>query len=673
MKMGGSYVKVLGTFKSKERPMEKYENNSFRNINYFINKTDIDIDIKKTIVWVGAGLSYDSPTNLPLGNTLTDTFLYTMLGDEFAGKFIKYWNEHISKIKEAIHNGHIEGVKYESEKDKNAREQKDRPRLEYIIGEFSKLDNEFADYNFIKEENNKRYGRKKSICSLRHFAEAEPNNNHLMVAECARAGATIITTNFDVCIEKALGVETDCINNPVLNLGVKSIPYGEDKNRYVYHIHGIATDEKIEENLGTTINKVSEPLPKIFCEMIKGLLEDGFCVVFLGYSGSDFFDVGTFFKELALGGKTYERGIYVDHCVDTEMVKKHLSENENYQFLLRPFMDRQIYYGLTEDILKAICHRAGLKTHFDVSHTAVNAFEMTLNSLKRVVPLYKDADCDFYFLNLFRLVSQLNINPGHFCDNWASRLGKICKDWENDGKDTIKRMFLTKGQLNDRILDDIRFNNWNSCNSEYLKIAKQINKYSYLWTSKHKTEFTRHMGYLNIPAHENMLNRYVKDTCRILENGILDEKDADIQRDTMMYLYSRQIKKLFVIWKKIPILRKSCEKRIRKLVPYYERLLSYSFNRFMYRTYYLYPMRFLNLMHAMMGDVEPNEDGFYGDFQHEWDICMETPDLFDASRTIENRIEQIDILRRRNIEIDNEVKKRLEAILRELKNTKKDL
>ena len=654
--------------------MKKRENNLCKNINLFENKDyDLDIDLEKTIFWVGAGISYDSSTGIPLGNDLTNAFLKKLLGPEFADSFIEYWNAHIPKLKNAIHNGHIVGIGHNEEKDKHKKGEKDYPRLEYVIGEFSKLDNEFSDFHFYKEENNRRYGRKKCISALRHFAETEPNNNHMFLAECARAGATIITTNFDLCIEKALGVEAELINNPTSHLGVNAIPFGEANNQFVYHIHGVATDENIEENLGTTVSKVSEPLPKPFCKMIKEALDRGFCMVFLGYSGSDFFDVGTFFDELVKNGETYGRGIYVDHCFDSKMAEEHILAEKKYLFLLQPFSEQQICYGLTENVLKSICNKAGLRTKFNESLTDVKAFEKTENSLESTVPSYLDADRYYYFLNLFRLTSQLNINPGHFCKDWAIRIEEICKDWEDDGTDTIDRMFSSMGQLNDSIVDDIRFNNWKSLNPKYMRIAKKMNKHTHSWENRHKTDLSNHMGYFKRLAPDDMLEKYVTETCRILENGITDAKDADIQRETMMYLYSRQIKKWRLIWLNVPMLRSYCNKQMKRLVPYYERLLNFSFNRFMYRTYYLYPMRFLNLMHAMMGDIEPNEDGFYGDFQHEWDICMETPDLFDARRTIENRLQQIDILEKRSIKVDDMIKENLKTLLYELKEMQKDI
>lgn len=45
----------------------------------------------------------------------------------------------------------------------------------------------------------------------------------------------------------------------------------------------------------------------------------------------------------------------------------------------------------------------------------------------------------------------------------------------------------------------------------------------------------------------------------------------------------------------------------------------------------------------MLGE-KAEDNGFYGDVQHEWDICMETPNLFDARMVIRARMLQIWIM-----------------------------
>lgn len=47
------------------------------------------------------------------------------------------------------------------------------------------------------------------IRSLKNFSEAELNAYHYALADFVSAGAMVITTNFDIYIEKALGIKAD--------------------------------------------------------------------------------------------------------------------------------------------------------------------------------------------------------------------------------------------------------------------------------------------------------------------------------------------------------------------------------------------------------------------------------------------------------------------------------
>ena len=169
------------------------------------------------------------------------------------------------------------------------------------------------------------------------------------------------------------------------------------------------------------------------------------------------------------------------------------------------------------------------------------------------------------------------------------------------------------------------------------------------------------------------MEQFVDKTCAILENGFKDDQDEALQRNTMMFFYSKKVKIWLILAIKIPFLRKICVWRLKKWLPYYDRLLQYHSGRFMYRTHYLFPSRFRNLIHALAGDIEPDEKtGLYGDIQHEWDICMETPDLFDARETIRNRLEQIKFLEIRGFVDDNKMYEDLASILCEMEKLRKD-
>ena len=66
----------------------------------------------------------------------------------------------------------------------------------------------------------------------------------------------------------------------------------------------LATDRNIQQNLGATINNVSKSLPLEFTAKLKKSFRDGYDIIFIGYSGLDFFDVRPFFEGLAYAAST---------------------------------------------------------------------------------------------------------------------------------------------------------------------------------------------------------------------------------------------------------------------------------------------------------------------------------------------------------------------------------
>lgn len=270
--------------------------------NIILNRDDtssIGINPAKTIFWVGAGIGANVPCSLPLGNELTDAYLKAALGEELAERFILYWNNHVPQIRDCVQNGDwhapAERDNYTLD-DVRSGQAWERPRLEFIIGEMNKLDQEFQNIRFQKPENRKRYSRKYSINAIRHFAEAEPNYFHFWLADFARAGAMIVTANFDTCIEKAL--LGDVLPPVSSREGIRGIDTGAG---FIYHFHGVATDRDIQKNLGATVNNISKRLPAEFTEKLKKCFLDGYDIVFVGYSGLDFFDVQPFFREMPEG------------------------------------------------------------------------------------------------------------------------------------------------------------------------------------------------------------------------------------------------------------------------------------------------------------------------------------------------------------------------------------
>lgn len=637
----------------------------------------LSISLSKTIFWVGAGIGAETPCNLPLGNGLTDAFLKAMLGDEQAEKFILYWNNHIPKIRDSIKGNNWNAptsMTVYTPDDVRSGNAWERPRLEFIIGEMNKLDQEFQDISFQKLENERRYKRQYAIESLSHFTEAEPNLLHYWLADFARAGATIVTANFDTCIEKALNVVP--LSKPTSLDGVRGI---ETTSGFIYHIHGVAADENIQSNLGATINNVSKRLPEAFTKKLEKCFQDGYNIVFIGYSGLDFFDVQPFFEGLNSGSYP-GKAIYLHFCKDDRECEEAAKRSKRYQYLLNPFAEKVIAYGKSTDFFDILGGNSGVKCTKDVvtiPNSRGTAFEKTKEQLQGVTSGMTDDDRQaFYFLNMFRLASQLNINLSNFYPDWGSRISSIYNDWKSDTENagTLCKMFSVRGQINDCIVDDIRFNNWESTNSAYLRVVTDIRPLIRQWDGAHTTLLTNHMSWKQAGVSRKILNTCVEETCKILERGAftsLTPEEENIERDTVHYLCGWQMKKMYGLWM-IPFVRYTTYRKLKYLLKCIDRLLEFPFSSFMYRTYYLSLCRQRGAIQAMLGQKCTDDNGYYGDLQHEWNICMETPNLFDARLTIRARMRQYWILvcklKKRSAKKYNELK----AIYHELDSMRAD-
>ena len=123
-----------------------------------------------------------------------------------------------------------------------------------------------------------------------------PNGLHEFFAAHASAGGQHVTANFDPCIEaagSAAGQQVD-----------------------VLHFHGSFAEDQSGDSLGATLARIERGFPADIGGRLSGLLTASprQVLVFAGYSGSDFFDVGPFLQQFTgsrpLAGTVV---LWVDH------------------------------------------------------------------------------------------------------------------------------------------------------------------------------------------------------------------------------------------------------------------------------------------------------------------------------------------------------------------------
>lgn len=280
-------------------------------IKEYTGKSDFNsIDVHKLIILAGAGVSIAPPAKLPSGKALTEYYLESCIGKELTNEIMQRWR----KLNEIIYK--ING--FESS----------LIRLEFIIGCMDEVDIEFK-YNQL-------------IAGFKQFVNVNPNINHFYLAQLLKRGCKIITPNFDCGIEKVF--KSYCTT---VRLG---IPSNEVKNGIIYHYHGIGTQYK---QLGATISEIKKGLKKEFSNQLKAWFEQGYSIISVGFSCSDYFDMTPFFETLTKDTYT-GRAIFFQHG---KTVEKEI-ENKITKFY-GAFKDRKIIYGDTTTFLTDLCKYAG--------------------------------------------------------------------------------------------------------------------------------------------------------------------------------------------------------------------------------------------------------------------------------------------------------------------------
>lgn len=220
------------------------------------------------VFWVGAGISHPKPTNLPCGKELTEFALENTCGHDVKSTIINIWNKSNEILKQKDIQGDFSVI----------------PRLESILDVINNFEKKAVgvDYSFMS--------------GFKAFLEAPYNSQHASLAKLLSCGATIITPNFDLCIENAyndLNKGTDKLSskqygNLVVYKSKKMPTVGE-----IWHYHG--TVDKIQ-NMGATLSIVKEGLTVNVKEKLTELFYRSGAVIFLGYSLSDAFDINPFFE-----------------------------------------------------------------------------------------------------------------------------------------------------------------------------------------------------------------------------------------------------------------------------------------------------------------------------------------------------------------------------------------
>ncbi|MFQ7309343.1 MAG: SIR2 family protein [Mediterraneibacter sp.] len=230
-----------------------------------------ETDEKQTVFWVGAGIDIDTPTCLPSGRELTEFVLKNGFGDNKLS-LLDHYKMQCDLINQNCIYAELDGI----------------PRLETVIGVLQRFENQ--------------NGKKKIPSFLNgftRFADAQPNVTHFSLAELLHKGATIVTTNYDLCIPQAYSqLFSECENKLMrrqIGAGIFQYYSSNENVGKLYYIHRIA--DQIE-SLGHSLKNVMQSLAGEFYEEIKQKYCENNLFIFLGYSGLDNLDVNLMFESL---------------------------------------------------------------------------------------------------------------------------------------------------------------------------------------------------------------------------------------------------------------------------------------------------------------------------------------------------------------------------------------
>lgn len=251
--------------------MEKFTFIDYNQFSSFMQNKDFQAN--NIVFWTGAGIDCDTPTCLPLGAALTEKILSWTCGDMGAELF-KKWGEICKAVnslcwpKEKLHLSSI-------------------PRLESILERVR-----------LCEKQSSIDGSNNSVMTMiSGFSDAPPNPSHYALAKAISEGASVVTTNYSLCVETAFERLTGKKLSPekVDNTSVYIYSIPNEAVGRIIHIHGVAFDK---ESIGISLSSVKNELPSQVVEIIKGWLHESKTFIFAGYSASDVFDVNLLFRHM---------------------------------------------------------------------------------------------------------------------------------------------------------------------------------------------------------------------------------------------------------------------------------------------------------------------------------------------------------------------------------------
>ena len=302
--------------------------------------------VDRWIIWIGAGVSVAPPARLPAAAPLTWFTVRQTCGAEVETRLAALW----TRLNRIARTPSVEHPLSEI------------PRLETIVGEIAGA------------QKSASVRQTAFLRGFESFAEAPFNENHALAAALIAAGATVVTTNFDECIQNAYAAIPGLRPLKAEWMGMTARFNRTDGNPgELWHIHGIARDTT---RLGATVEMVKDGMPDAFERTLRSRLQSRVAIAFFGYSASDSFDVTPFFAQLDRAATVESYAAFVQHTGREVPRSAHR--------LLRGFEQRSL------EVLDTTATLRELATHAGCAPPPVDtrdAFDWTAAFLSRIDPV----------------------------------------------------------------------------------------------------------------------------------------------------------------------------------------------------------------------------------------------------------------------------------------------
>lgn len=287
------------------------------------------------IFWVGAGIDLRYPTCLPLGDSLRSEVLKLSIGERLSKLIDTEWDRTYKELADMLKD-RVWLSRYQ--------------RLETIIDCIQDFEN-----NLLVKDSS-------IIRGLSCFSDIDPNYNHSVLAHFISEGASVVTTNYESCIQKAYEEITDFGRSLSMEYEDPSSSvyvYGDETHTIgkVHYIHGVAT---APEKIGVSLSSIKKGVGTVFSQSFKEWIQSGKTILYLGYSGSDSLDVTPLIMECAHGGRS--TAIYIKHVNNTPIVisAESASIPSNEKILLQPFGRKLICECNTTGFINGLGHAIDL-------------------------------------------------------------------------------------------------------------------------------------------------------------------------------------------------------------------------------------------------------------------------------------------------------------------------